>query len=39
MRALEWAVSMPDRVASLFFLASGAVAGLGIARRSTPAAT
>jgi homoserine O-acetyltransferase len=26
MRALEWAVAMPDRVASLFFLASGAVA-------------
>lgn len=25
MRALEWAVAMPDRVASLFFLASGAV--------------
>lgn len=27
MRALEWAVSRPDRVAGLFFLASGAVAG------------
>jgi homoserine O-acetyltransferase len=26
MRALEWAVAMPDRVATLFFLASGAVA-------------
>ncbi|TFV67780.1 UNVERIFIED_ORG: homoserine O-acetyltransferase [Bacillus sp. AZ43] len=26
MRALEWAVAMPDRVAALFFLASGAVA-------------
>jgi homoserine O-acetyltransferase len=26
MRALEWAVSRPDRVAGLFFLASGAVA-------------
>jgi homoserine O-acetyltransferase len=26
MRALEWAVAMPDRVASLFFLAAGAVA-------------
>lgn len=26
MRALEWAVSMPERVATLFFLASGAVA-------------
>jgi len=26
MRALEWAVAMPERVASLFFLASGAVA-------------
>jgi homoserine O-acetyltransferase len=26
MRALEWAVGLPDRVASLFFLASGAVA-------------
>jgi homoserine O-acetyltransferase len=25
MRALEWAVAMPDRVAALFFLASGAV--------------
>ncbi len=25
MRALEWAVAMPDRVASLFFLAAGAV--------------
>src|SRR4029453_6875201 len=24
MRALEWAVAMPDRVATLFFLASGA---------------
>src|SRR4051812_27620853 len=27
MRALEWAVSRPDRVAGLFFLASSAVAG------------
>jgi homoserine O-acetyltransferase len=27
MRALEWAVAMPERVATLFFLASGAVAG------------
>ncbi|MCW2700861.1 MAG: metX [Blastococcus sp.] len=26
MRALEWAVALPDRVATLFFLASGAVA-------------
>ena len=26
MRALEWAVAMPDRVATLFFLASGAIA-------------
>jgi homoserine O-acetyltransferase len=26
MRALEWAVALPDRVAALFFLASGAVA-------------
>jgi len=26
MRALEWAVDLPDRVAALFFLASGAVA-------------
>jgi homoserine O-acetyltransferase len=26
MRALEWAVSRPDRVAGLFFLASGAIA-------------
>jgi homoserine O-acetyltransferase len=26
MRALEWAVAMPDRVATLFFLASGAAA-------------
>jgi homoserine O-acetyltransferase/O-succinyltransferase len=26
MRALEWAVGLPDRVATLFFLASGAVA-------------
>ena len=26
MRALEWAVAMPDRVATLFFPASGAVA-------------
>jgi homoserine O-acetyltransferase len=26
MRALEWAVAMPDRVTTLFFLASGAVA-------------
>jgi homoserine O-acetyltransferase len=26
MRALEWAVAMPDRVATLFFLAAGAVA-------------
>jgi homoserine O-acetyltransferase len=26
MRALEWAVATPDRVATLFFLASGAVA-------------
>jgi homoserine O-acetyltransferase len=26
MRALEWAVALPERVASLFFLASGAVA-------------
>jgi homoserine O-acetyltransferase len=26
MRALEWAVAMPERVAALFFLASGAVA-------------
>jgi homoserine O-acetyltransferase/O-succinyltransferase len=26
MRALEWAVAVPDRVGSLFFLASGAVA-------------
>ena len=26
MRALEWAVAYPDRVASLFFLASGAEA-------------
>ena len=26
MRALEWAVAMPDRVETLFFLASGAVA-------------
>jgi homoserine O-acetyltransferase len=26
MRALEWTVAMPDRVATLFFLASGAVA-------------
>jgi homoserine O-acetyltransferase len=26
MRSLEWAVAMPDRVATLFFLASGAVA-------------
>ncbi|TFV64184.1 homoserine O-acetyltransferase [Geodermatophilus sp. DF01-2] len=26
MRALEWAVALPDRVESLFFLASGAVA-------------
>jgi homoserine O-acetyltransferase len=26
MRALEWAVGLPERVASLFFLASGAVA-------------
>jgi homoserine O-acetyltransferase len=26
MRALEWAVAMPERVATLFFLASGAVA-------------
>ncbi|HEY4629774.1 MAG TPA: homoserine O-acetyltransferase [Blastococcus sp.] len=26
MRALEWAVAMPDRVATFFFLASGAVA-------------
>jgi homoserine O-acetyltransferase len=26
MRALEWAVALPDRVARLFFLASGAVA-------------
>jgi homoserine O-acetyltransferase len=26
MRALEWAVAMPERVASLFFLASGALA-------------
>jgi homoserine O-acetyltransferase/O-succinyltransferase len=26
MRALEWAVARPDRVATLFFLASGAVA-------------
>ena len=26
MRALEWAVAVPERVASLFFLASGAVA-------------
>jgi len=27
MRALEWAVALPERVATLFFLASGAVAG------------
>src|SRR5215218_8668082 len=26
MRALEWAVALPERVASMFFLASGAVA-------------
>ncbi len=26
MRALEWAVALPDRVATLYFLASGAVA-------------
>jgi len=26
MRALEWAVALPDRVATLFFLASGAIA-------------
>ncbi|MFD2092844.1 homoserine O-acetyltransferase MetX [Blastococcus deserti] len=26
MRAVEWAVALPDRVATLFFLASGAVA-------------